>query len=275
MANYPASQPGSKRHTLSVLVENRPGVLARISGLFARRAFNIDSLSVSPTERPDISRVTVTAEVEEVPLEQIIKQLNKLLHVLKIVDLDPETTVERELVLIKVSADESVRSDVLEIVRLFRVRVVDVNPESLTIEATGAEGKIDALLGLLEHYGIIELVRSGAVAVTRGPKPEREGARLRDHRPLNGLSGIAYGKAPPHDSFRGAALFISIHRNIVCSHCAALGMLRMEREHITSTALATEPRGTPAPRHGIQKPGARCQPQHYRTSKAPGPEPSM
>ena len=136
---YPASQPGSKRHTLSVLVENRPGVLARIAGLFARRAFNINSLSVSPTERPDISRVTVTAEVDEVPLEQIIKQLNKLLHVLKIV-------------------------------RLFRVRVVDVNPESLTIEATGAEGKIDALLGLLEHYGIIELVRSGAVAVTRGPK---------------------------------------------------------------------------------------------------------
>ena len=132
---YPASQPGSKRHTLSVLVENRPGVLARIAGLFARRAFNINSLSVSPTERPDISRVTVTAEVDEVPLEQIIKQLNKLLHVLKI-----------------------------------RVRVVDVNPESLTIEATGAEGKIDALLGLLEHYGIIELVRSGAVAVTRGPK---------------------------------------------------------------------------------------------------------
>ena len=165
---YPASQPGSKRHTLSVLVENRPGVLARIAGLFARRAFNINSLSVSPTVRPDISRVTVTAD--EVPLEQIIKQLNKLLHVLKIVDLDPNTTVERELVLIKVTADESNRSDVLEIVRLFRVRVVDVNPESLTIEATGAEGKIDALLGLLEHYGIIELVRSGAVAVTRGPK---------------------------------------------------------------------------------------------------------
>ena len=133
---YPASQPGSKRHTLSVLVENRPGVLARIAGLFARRAFNINSLSVSPTERPDISRVTVTADVDEVPLEQIIKQLNKLLHVLKIVDLDPNTTVERELVLIKVTA----------------------------------EGKIDALLGLLEHYGIIELVRSGAVAVTRGPK---------------------------------------------------------------------------------------------------------
>ena len=148
MAMYPASRLGSERHTLSVLVENRPGVLARIAGLFARRAFNINSLSVSP----------------------IIKQLNKLLHVLKIVELDPNTTVERELVLIKVAANESNRSDVLEIVRLFRVRVVDVNPESLTIEATGAEGKIDALLGLLEHYGVIELVRSGAVAVTRGPK---------------------------------------------------------------------------------------------------------
>ena len=154
MASYPASKPGSQRHTLSVLVENRPGVLARIAGLFARRAFNINSLSVSPTERPDISRITVTADVEEVPLEQIIKQLNKLLHVLKIVDLDESTTVERELVLIKVAADQSNRSDVLEIVRLFRVRVVDVNPESLTIEATGAGGKIDALLGLLDHYAV-------------------------------------------------------------------------------------------------------------------------
>jgi acetolactate synthase-1/3 small subunit len=167
--NYPASRPGSGKHTLSVLVENRPGVLARISGLFARRAFNINSLSVSPTERPDISRITVTAEVEQIPLEQIIKQLNKLLHVLKIVELDSDTTVERELVLIKVAADESSRSDVLEIVRLFRVRVVDVHTESLTIEATGTEGKIDALLGLLGQYGVIELVRSGAVAVTRGP----------------------------------------------------------------------------------------------------------
>ena len=128
------------------------------------------TVSAQQLGETNLIRVTVTAEVEEVPLEQIIKQLNKLLHVLKIVDLDPETTVERELVLIKVAADESNRSDVLEIVRLFRVRVVDVNPESLTIEATGAEGKIDALLGLLEHYGIIELVRSGAVAVTRGPK---------------------------------------------------------------------------------------------------------
>ena len=187
MAMYPASRLGSERHTLSVLVENRPGVLARIAGLFARRAFNINSLSVSPTERPDISRVTVTADVEAVPLEQIIKQLNKLLHVLKIVELDPNTTVERELVLIKVAANESNRSDVLEIVRLFRVRVVDVNPESLTIEATGAEGKIDALLGLLEHYGVIELVRSGAVAVTRGPKALSEKVSLGDHTPTKNL----------------------------------------------------------------------------------------
>ncbi|WP_297316594.1 acetolactate synthase small subunit [Bifidobacterium indicum] len=170
MANYPASKPGSERHTLSVLVENRPGVLARVAGLFARRAFNINSLSVSSTERDDISRITVTADVEAVPLEQIIKQLNKLLHVLKIVELSDEEAVERELVLIKVKANEHNRSDVLEIVNLFRVRVVDVHPESLTIEATGAEGKLEALLRLLKPFGIIELVRSGAVAVTRGPK---------------------------------------------------------------------------------------------------------
>ena len=169
---YPASQPGSKRHTLSVLVENRPGVLARIAGLFARRAFNINSLSVSPTERPDISRVTVTADVEAVPLEQIIKQLNKLLHVLKIVELDPNTTVERELVLIKVAANESNRSDVLEIVRLFRVRVVDVNPESLTIEATGDHDKLDAILSLLHRFGIKEVARTGSVAMRRSKKCE-------------------------------------------------------------------------------------------------------
>ena len=170
MANYPASKPGSERHTLSVLVENRPGVLAKVAGLFARRAFNINSLSVSSTERDDISRITVTADVEAVPLEQIIKQLNKLLHVLKIVELKGDEAVERELILIKVKANEHNRSDVLEIVNLFRVRVVDVHPESLTIEATGADGKLEALLKLLKPFGIVELVRSGAVAVTRGPK---------------------------------------------------------------------------------------------------------
>ena len=149
------------------------------------------------------------------PLEQIIKQLNKLLHVLKIVDLDPETTVERELVLIKVAADESNRSDVLEIVRLFRVRVVDVNPESLTIEATGAEGKIDALLGLLEHYGIIELVRSGAVAVTRGPKALSEKV-LGSESPVADQFGIQPHRKPYRAfSFsRGKALFVGKRKNL-------------------------------------------------------------
>ena len=159
-----------QKFILSVTVQNNAGVLARVSSLFGRRGYNIDSLTVSATNDPRVSRMSIIVQGDEVILEQIIKQLNKLLHVLKIVELDPNTTVERELVLIKVAANESNRSDVLEIVRLFRVRVVDVNPESLTIEATGAEGKIDALLGLLEHYGVIELVRSGAVAVTRGPK---------------------------------------------------------------------------------------------------------
>ncbi|RBP99249.1 acetolactate synthase small subunit [Bifidobacterium xylocopae] len=158
------------QHTLSILVENRPGALTRITGLFARRSFNILSLTASSTERSDISRITVTTDAEGAPLEQIIKQLNKLLHVLKIVELDPAQTVERELILVKVKANERTRSDVLEIVKLFRVRVVDVHPESLTIEATGAQGKLDALLGLLAPYGVVELVRSGAVAVTRGPK---------------------------------------------------------------------------------------------------------
>ena len=158
------------RHVLSVLVENKSGVLSRVAGLISRRGFNIESLSVGPTEDPTMSRITIIMEADEIAYEQITKQLHKLISVHKITDLTQTAALERELVLIKVAANESNRSDVLEIVRLFRVRVVDVNPESLTIEATGAEGKIDALLGLLEHYGVIELVRSGAVAVTRGPR---------------------------------------------------------------------------------------------------------
>ena len=170
MANYPASQPGSQRHTLSVLVENRPGVLARIAGLFARRAFNINSLSVSPTERPDISRVTVTADVEAVPLEQIIKQLNKLLHVLKIVELDPNSTVERELVLIKVHVTPDKRSEVIEIANIFRANIVDVGKTSLTIEITGSEDKLKGIEDLLRAYGIKEIIRTGLIAMSRGSK---------------------------------------------------------------------------------------------------------
>ncbi|QFU87138.1 acetolactate synthase small subunit [Amycolatopsis sp. YIM 10] len=157
-------------HTLSVLVENVPGVLARVSGLFSRRGFNIESLAVGPTENPEVSRMTIVVAVEELPLEQVTKQLNKLVNVIKIVELEPSTAVRRELLLVKVRADATVRSQVLETVQLFRAKVVDVSPESLTVEATGTSDKIGALLRMLEPYGVRELVQSGMVAVGRGPR---------------------------------------------------------------------------------------------------------
>ena len=157
-------------HTLSVLVENKPGVLARVAGLFSRRGFNIDSLAVGPTEVEGISRMTIVVNVEELPLEQVTKQLNKLVNVLKIVELEPSTAVQRELLLVKVRADRPVRSQVLETVELFRAKVVDVAPDALTIEATGTAEKLDALLRVLEPYGVRELVQSGMVAVSRGPR---------------------------------------------------------------------------------------------------------
>ena len=157
-------------HTLSVLVENKPGVLARIASLFARRGFNIDSLAVGPTEHPEISRMTIAVNVAEHPLEQVTKQLNKLVNVIKIVELEPGTAVQRQLLLVKVRADVTVRSQVLETVQLFRAKVVDVAPESLTIEATGTVDKISALLRMLEPFGIREMVQSGMVAVGRGPR---------------------------------------------------------------------------------------------------------
>jgi len=159
-----------QRHTLSVLVEDKPGVLARVSGLFSRRGFNIESLAVGPTEHPDVSRMTIVVAVEDFPLEQVTKQLNKLVHVIKIVELEPSQSVQRELLLVKVRADGTVRSQVLETVQLFRAKVVDVSPESLTIEATGTADKITALLRMLEPYGIREMVQSGMVAVGRGPR---------------------------------------------------------------------------------------------------------
>ena len=158
------------RHTLSVLVENKPGVLARISGLFSRRGFNIESLAVGPTENPEVSRMTIVINVDRLPLEQVTKQLNKLINVLKIVELDDEHSVQRELVLVKVKTDKGMRSNVLEIVTLFRAKVVDVAPETVTIEATGSRDKLEALLRVLEPYGIKELVQSGVVAVGRGGK---------------------------------------------------------------------------------------------------------
>ncbi|AOS65326.1 acetolactate synthase small subunit [Actinoalloteichus hymeniacidonis] len=158
------------RHTLSVLVENKPGVLARISGLFSRRNFNIESLAVGETEHADVSRMTIVVAVDELPLEQVTKQLNKLVNVIKIVELDPAASVQRELLLVKVRADATVRSQVLETVQMFRAKVVDVSPEAVAVEATGTADKLDALLRMLEPYGIREMVRSGMVAVGRGAR---------------------------------------------------------------------------------------------------------
>ena len=158
------------RHTLSVLVEDQPGVLARIASLFARRGFNIESLAVGPTEAVGVSRMTIVVNVAESPLEQVTKQLNKLINVLKIVELDNSAAVQRELLLVKVKADSKTRSAILETVSLFRAKVVDVAPDAITIEATGNHDKILALLKVLEEYGIKELVQSGMVAIGRGAK---------------------------------------------------------------------------------------------------------
>ena len=158
------------RHTLSVLVENKPGVLARVASLFSRRGFNIDSLAVGPTEHDDVSRMTIVVNVEELPLEQVTKQLNKLVNVIKIVELDPASSVQRELVLVKVKADLTTRSHVLETVQLFRAKVVDVAADTVTVEATGTADKLEALIRVLEPFGIKELVQSGMVAVARGSR---------------------------------------------------------------------------------------------------------
>jgi acetolactate synthase-1/3 small subunit len=158
------------RHTLSVLVENTPGVLARVAGLFARRAFNIHSLAVGPTEHESISRMTVVVDAEDLPLEQVTKQLNKLINVIKIVQLEPEASVQRELLMVKVRADDSSRTAVLQVVELFRAHVVDVVPDAVTIEAIGSDTKLKALLTALEPYGIKEIVQSGVVAISRGSR---------------------------------------------------------------------------------------------------------
>ena len=157
-------------HTLSVLVEDKPGVLARVAALFSRRGFNIESLAVGATEQKNMSRMTIVVTAEETPLEQITKQLNKLINVIKIVEQDAEHSVARELALIKIRADASTRSQVIEAVNLFRAKVIDVSTESLTIEATGTQEKIEALLRVLEPYGVREIVQSGVVSLSRGPR---------------------------------------------------------------------------------------------------------
>ena len=158
------------RHTLSVLVENKPGVLARVASLFSRRGFNIESLAVGPTEHGDISRMTIVVAVEELSLEQVTKQLNKLINVIKIVELDAVASVQREHMLIKVRADNTTRSNVLEVVNLFRAQIVDYAPDALVVEVTGDKGKVEAFLRALEPFGIKELAQSGLVAIGRGGK---------------------------------------------------------------------------------------------------------
>src|ERR687897_3823480 len=157
-------------HVLSLLVEDKPGLLTRVAGLFARRGFNIESLAVGHSEIDGLSRITVVVDVEDLPLEQVTKQLNKLINVIKIVELDPTQSVQRELLLLKVRADRESRSHILETVQLFRAKVVDVAADAVTIEATGSAEKLDALLRVLEPFGIRELVQSGVVAVGRGSR---------------------------------------------------------------------------------------------------------
>jgi acetolactate synthase-1/3 small subunit len=159
--------PELRSHTLSVLVENKPGVLARVSGLVSRRGYNIESLAVGPTEYPTMSRITLAVTVDDQVLEQITKQLNKLVEVLKIVELE-ENAVRRELILVKVRSTAETRGQLIEIIGLFGGKVVDVTAEILTVEAVGKPEKLAAMLSLLEPYGVRELVQSGLVALGRG-----------------------------------------------------------------------------------------------------------
>ena len=157
-------------HVLSLLVEDTPGILTRVAGLFARRGFNIESLAVGVTEVAGLSRITVVVDVDELPLEQVTKQLNKLINVIKIVELEPSSSVQREHMLIKVRTDNNTRSNVLEIVNLFRASIVDYAPDAVVIEVTGDQGKVQALLRALEPFGIKELAQSGLLAIGRGGK---------------------------------------------------------------------------------------------------------
>ena len=158
------------RHTLAVLVENNPGVLTRVAGLFSRRGYNIDSLTVGRTESPNISRMTIVVAGDDLVLEQVTKQLHKLIDVIKINDVTSEQYVDRELVLIKVGADPAVRGEIMQIVDIFRARIVDIGRKTLMIECTGDEGKINAVIESLKPFGIKELVRTGKIAMLRGSK---------------------------------------------------------------------------------------------------------
>jgi len=158
------------KHTVAVLVENKPGVLTRVAGLFSRRGFNIESLAVGVTENPDTSRMTIVVSGDDNVLEQVMKQLNKLIDVIRVSDIPPEDSVSRELALIKVGVDSTTRAEVMQIVDIFRAKIVDVGSKSLIVEVTGDESKINAIEQLLRQFGVKEIVRTGKVAMNRGAK---------------------------------------------------------------------------------------------------------
>ena len=157
-----------RKHVLSILAENKPGVLARIAGLFARRGFNIDTLSVGPTDNLRISRITITLDGANHPIDQVTKQLHKLVNVLKIRDLEPSETVARELALFKVAVEGPGRAEVLQLAEIFRGKVVDVDRRSVIVEITGTNDKIEAFEGMVRPFGLVEMVRTGEIAVSRG-----------------------------------------------------------------------------------------------------------
>ncbi len=158
------------KHTIAVIVENKSGVLARIAGLFSRRSFNIDGLSVGATDNPEYSRMTITVHGDEDVLEQVIKQLSKLINVIRVSELDPVESVERELAVIKVNADKDSRNEIVQIVDIFRAKIIDVSARSMIIEVTGDEDKVDAIVHMLRQFGIKELARTGKVSMVRGTR---------------------------------------------------------------------------------------------------------
>jgi acetolactate synthase-1/3 small subunit len=157
-----------RKHVLSVLVENKPGVLTRISGLFARRGFNIDTLAVGPTEDESVSRMTIVLDGAAHPIDQVTKQLHKLINVIKIRDLEPRDTIAREMALFKVSADGSSRGEIMQLAEIFRARIIDVSGRTVTIEVTGAADKIEAFEQMVRPFGLVEMVRTGEIAIARG-----------------------------------------------------------------------------------------------------------
>ncbi|MBP2631165.1 MAG: acetolactate synthase, small subunit [Firmicutes bacterium] len=162
------------KYILAVLVDNRPGVLTHVAGLISRRAFNIESIAAGYTEEPDVTRINVVVSVDdEIELEQVVNQLNKLIDVIKIVNLTRIDSIQRELVMIKVKANPATRSDIINVVEIFRAKIVDVNRETMVIELTGEQSKIDALCEVLADYEIIEIARTGAIALSRGPIPAK------------------------------------------------------------------------------------------------------